>query len=82
MAYTNEMRHAVRALKNPTPLHVDVAEKDGNLKLLIDQPMYNKLSKGQKADFNAYLKQMIAVIELGGGGRVDVLHIGPGGKVL
>lgn len=75
MSYTNDMRYAVRALKNPTPLHFYVAENGEQINLLVPQAGYARLSKRQQKDFDAYVKQAIAVIELGGGGRVNVIGI-------
>lgn len=75
MKYTNEMRAAIRGLKNPTPLHFDVAQKGDQLILLVDNKLYQKLDQRQRRDFGAYLKDVIAIIELGGGGPVMVTRL-------
>jgi hypothetical protein len=66
------MRYAVRALKNPTPLAFNVAQKGEELVLRVDRQAFERLSKPQQADFLAYLRDVVQIIELGGGGRVGV----------
>lgn len=73
MAYTNDMRHAVRAIKNPTPLHIDVSIKDDQIFLLVSQGGIQQLSKKQQKDFNAYLREVKGIIKLGGGGTPQVV---------
>lgn len=66
LIYTNEMRAAIRGIKNPTPLAYDVAQKNDQLFLLVDKNEFKRLTKNQKADFRAYIKQVVSVIEFGG----------------
>lgn len=73
MAYTNEMANAIRGIKNPTPLPVDVSVKGEMIYLLINRQGYERLEKNQQADFNAYLRDVKGVIRLGGGGDAQVV---------
>lgn len=76
MTYTNDMRYAVRALDNPTPLHIDVAEKDGQIRLLVDREGFQRLGKRQQSDYKDYVNKVARIIEQGGGGRVEVITVG------
>lgn len=73
--YSNEMRHAVRAVKNPTSLHFDVAQKDNRLFLLVDKNLFARLEAKDKRDFLAYIKDILGIIRLGGA-EVEVGWIG------
>ncbi|MCA1799716.1 MAG: hypothetical protein LC650_00170 [Actinobacteria bacterium] len=70
MKYTNEMRAAVHAVKNPTSIPIDVAQKGDQLFLLFDSNLYERLDKPKRKDFVAYLRYISSIIELGGGGPV------------
>jgi len=74
--YTNEMRAAVRALKNPTSLHVDVAQAGDQLFLLVDNAAYQRLGPKEQADFKAYTRYIASIIELGGGGKPEIKYLG------
>lgn len=75
MTYTNDMRHAVRAIKNPTPLPIDVAQQGDKIRLLVSRSGFAQLNPKQQSDFRAYTKQVVSVLELGGTGRVEVLPV-------
>lgn len=64
--YTNEMRHAIRAIKNPAPIYFDVAQKDGMLFILVKKELFQGLTDKQKRDFRAYIRQVKSILELGG----------------
>jgi hypothetical protein len=72
MTYTNDMRYAVRAMKNPTPLPIDVGVHNDQITLIISKQGFQRLTPPQQRDFMAYAKQVIRIIELGGGGRVRI----------
>jgi hypothetical protein len=73
VTYTNEMRFALRGLKNPAPIGFDVSHKDGQIYFIINKEELAKLSKNQLADFRAYIRQAKSVVYLGGGGDVEVV---------
>lgn len=75
MAYTNEMRRALRAVKNPTPLPVDISVKDDQIFLLVNGRGIEKLEKKQQQDLNAYLREVKGIIRLGGGGDAQVVVV-------
>lgn len=75
MAYTNEMRHAVRAINNPVPVNVNVSQKDGQIFLLLNKVELAPLTDKQHKDLQAYLREVKGIIKLGGGGDAKVATV-------
>lgn len=54
--YTNTMRMAVRTIKNPTPIPVDVVQHSDSLELRVaSEEMFNNLTVADKMNFLSYL---------------------------
>jgi len=73
MSYDNAIRYAVRTLKNPTAIPVDVAElPNGEVLLHVDHAAAKRLPKLQRASFAAYLNDLVNIIEEHGDVRCSV----------
>lgn len=70
--YTNDMRYAIRALKNPTQVPIAISDKEGQLLIVVEKSIFDRLSEKGRNDFKAYVKQVKSIISLGGGGEVEV----------
>jgi len=61
--YTNKMRTAVRTIKNPTSVPVDIALLDTHIELRVDSNKFNKLGMYRKLSFMAYLNDLCDIIK-------------------
>jgi len=61
--YTNRMRLALRTLKNPTPIPVDIAQHDDRIELQVDPELVERLPMKKRLDFFAYLNSMRDIVE-------------------
>jgi hypothetical protein len=64
--YTNHMRMAIRTLKNPTPLAVDIVKQQEFIELRVDAGKFQKLNMKSKMSFLSYLNAIVNIIESGG----------------
>ncbi len=70
--YTNKMRYAVRTLKNPTAIPVDVVQHTDAIELRVaSSDAFSRLSIKDKMNFISYLHTMADYIS-SEGGRVYV----------
>ena len=57
--YTNKMRYAVRTLKNPTAIPVDVVQHKDAIELRVSSPQaFNRLPVKDRMNFISYLHTM------------------------
>jgi len=73
MGYDNAVRHAVRTVKNPTNIPVYIEQQpDGDILLHVDHDSARALPKAQRANFLAYIRDVINIIEVHGGVNASV----------
>lgn len=57
--YTNKMRYAIRTLKNPTPIAVDVVQHNDAIELRVSSPQdFTRLAIKDRMNFMSYLHTM------------------------
>ena len=73
MSYDNAVRFALRTVKNPTGVPVDVAElPGGDIQLRVDHKLVRTLPKVRRAAFAGYLADLVNIIEEHGGVNCEV----------
>lgn len=71
--YDNAIRHALRTLKNPTAIPVDVSQMpSGEIRLLVDRNSFLRLPKMRALAFESYLQDLCNIIEYHGKVRCSV----------
>ena len=70
--YTNDMRQAVNALDNPVPVAVNISQKGDQIYLVLDRREIVPLSEYEYEQLRGYVKDIQAIIRVGGGGNAKV----------
>jgi hypothetical protein len=72
VSYDNAVRYAVRTVKNPTGIGVDVVQYKDHVALRVKDTDMAKLSSVQKVRFLSYVAELSSIIETHG--KVRVAH--------
>lgn len=73
MSYDNGLRFALRTVKNPTAIPVDVAElPGGDIQLRVNHSSVKQLPKLERAMFAGYLRDLVNIIQTHGDVNCEV----------
>jgi hypothetical protein len=73
--YTNRMRGAMRTLRNPTPIPVDIVQQKDHIELRVDSKgAFDRLPLASRMNFIAYLNALADIIQ-SEGSRANITGI-------
>lgn len=62
--YTNQMRLAIRTLKNPSPIPVYIVQQKDGIEIRVDHKgVFDRMTPANRLNFISYLKDVTDIIE-------------------
>jgi hypothetical protein len=81
MSYDNAIRAALRTIKNPTAIPIDVEQlPNGDIKLHVDPKSVKQLPRMRRLAFASYLKDLLDIIQVHGKVNCEVDMRGRDGR--